>query len=57
MATRRITKGKAHKVIEGLKQKQATIIFYTDKIRISLPNMESVSVWQKRYPSGKVAMI
>ncbi len=57
MATRRITKGKANKVIEGLKQKKATIIFYTDKIRISLPNMESISVWKKRYPSGKVAMV
>tara|TARA_B110000977_G_C11046079_1_gene480581 strand:- start:1130 stop:1303 length:174 start_codon:yes stop_codon:yes gene_type:complete len=57
MSGRKITKDKAMKVVDKLKSKKSTIIFYTDKIKISLPSMDSVAVWQERYPTGKIRMV
>jgi hypothetical protein len=57
MSGRKITKDKAMKVVDRLKSKKSTIIFYTDKIKISLPSMDSVSVWKERYPTGKIRMV
>tara|TARA_B110000977_G_C10890277_1_gene421157 strand:- start:441 stop:614 length:174 start_codon:yes stop_codon:yes gene_type:complete len=57
MSGRKITKDKAMKVVDKLKSKKSTIIFYTDKIKISLPNIDSVAVWKERYPSGKIRMV
>tara|TARA_B110000967_G_C18886499_1_gene564335 strand:- start:2588 stop:2761 length:174 start_codon:yes stop_codon:yes gene_type:complete len=57
MSGRKITKDKAMKVVDKLKSKKSTIIFYTDKIKISLPSMDSVAVWKERYPTGKIRMV
>jgi hypothetical protein len=57
MSGRKITKDKAMKVVDRLKSKKSTIIFYTDKIKISLPSLDSVSVWKERYPTGKIRMV
>lgn len=57
MSGRKITKDKAMKVVDRLKSKKSTIIFYTDKIKISLPSMDSVSVWKEKYPTGKIRMV
>lgn len=55
--SRRITRDKAMKVVNRLKAKESTIIFYTDKIKISLPSIDSIAVWKERYPSGKIRMV
>jgi energy-coupling factor transporter ATP-binding protein EcfA2 len=55
--SRKITRDKAMKVVNRLKAKESTIIFYTDKIKISLPSIDSVAVWKERYPTGKIRMV
>lgn len=54
MSRKRLSSNKAKKLIENLKNKPPKIVFYTDKLKITLPSLDSVSIWQKKYPEGKV---
>jgi hypothetical protein len=39
--------------LEALKNKIPKIVFYTDKIRVQLPSLNSLDFWLKKYPNGK----
>lgn len=39
--------------IEEIKKRTPKIIFYTDKMRINLKSMSSLSFWFDKYPNGK----
>lgn len=39
--------------IEEIKSRAPKIIFYTDKLRINLSSMKSLSFWFEKYPHGK----
>jgi len=56
MSRRRLSTKRAEDLISAIRSKQPKIVFYTDKIKISLPNMESIQLWKKRYPKGKVRL-
>jgi hypothetical protein len=54
MSRRRLSTKRAEDLISAIKERQPKIVFYTEKIKISLPNMESIQLWKKRYPKGIV---
>lgn len=54
MSRRRLSTKRAEDLISAIREKQPKIVFYTEKIKISLPSMESIQLWKKRYPKGKV---
>lgn len=39
--------------LEEIKSRAPKIIFYTDKLRINLSSMKSLSFWFEKYPHGK----
>ena len=44
---------KEKKNIRSAKNKIPKIVFYTDKIRVQLPSLNSLDFWLKKYPNGK----
>ena len=41
-------------IIETINNTKPKIIFYTDKIRIRLKNLDSIGFWKSKYPNAKV---
>ena len=54
MSRKRLSTKKAKQLIENFKNKPPKIVFYTDKLKITLPNEDALLIWKKRFPSGKV---
>jgi len=56
MSTRGISKEKAKKIVNTIKSKKANIVFYTDKISISLSSIEKAEFWKSKFPAGKIRL-
>ena len=44
----------ANEIIESINNTAPKILFYTDKIRIRLKNLDSITFWKDKFPNGKI---